>query len=181
MKTNQVIMLVLALLVVMLVQNAQAFYNPSTGRWLSRDPIGEENFFQSYVQKVSKAELEKWRLASLKPHYNFVHNNPANVVDTEGLFWWPPPIYFPILEDPPDPKKTHLECFYCKRCGSGGVFAEYYACFLRRPNNTPMNPSAFESCMAPLAREAQSACMAWNIPALNSVAKRSKICFDHHW
>ena len=41
MKTSQVKLLVLALLSVTLVQNAQAFYNPSTGRWLSRDPIEE--------------------------------------------------------------------------------------------------------------------------------------------
>lgn len=40
MKTNRV-MLLLALLAVLLVQTAQAFYNPSTGRWLSRDPIAE--------------------------------------------------------------------------------------------------------------------------------------------
>ena len=41
MKTNRVILIMLALLSVTLVQNAQAFYNPSTGRWLSRDPIEE--------------------------------------------------------------------------------------------------------------------------------------------
>ena len=41
MKTNRVILFTLALLVVTLVQNAQAFYNPSTGRWLNRDPIAE--------------------------------------------------------------------------------------------------------------------------------------------
>lgn len=37
MKPNRVILLLFALL----VQNVQAFYNPSTGRWLSRDPIVE--------------------------------------------------------------------------------------------------------------------------------------------
>ena len=42
MKTNRVMLLAAALLAVTLVQNAQAFYNPSTGRWLSRDPIEEE-------------------------------------------------------------------------------------------------------------------------------------------
>ena len=42
MKTNRVILVLLALLGVTLVQTAQAFYNPSTGRWLSRDPIVEK-------------------------------------------------------------------------------------------------------------------------------------------
>jgi hypothetical protein len=40
MKTKQMLMLTL-LLGVLFGREAQAFYNPSTGRWLSRDPIGE--------------------------------------------------------------------------------------------------------------------------------------------
>jgi len=64
MKTNRVMLLVLALLGVTLVETAQAFYNPSTGRWLSRDPIGERgglNVFQ------------------------FSRNNPSKFVDKNGL------------------------------------------------------------------------------------------------
>ncbi|MEI7693856.1 MAG: RHS repeat-associated core domain-containing protein, partial [Verrucomicrobiota bacterium] len=65
MKTNRVL-LVLALLGVTLVQNAQAFYNPSTGRWLSRDPIEE----------VGGNNL-----------YNFVGNDPVRRIDPLGLFF----------------------------------------------------------------------------------------------
>lgn len=43
MKTKTMLLLVL-LLGVFLGQKAQAFYNPSTGRWLSRDPITELGF-----------------------------------------------------------------------------------------------------------------------------------------
>jgi len=57
-------LLVLVLLVVTLVQTAQAFYNPSTGRWLSRDPIEEQGGQSLYL---------------------FVNNNPVVVTDWLGL------------------------------------------------------------------------------------------------
>ena len=41
MKTKQMLLLALLLLGVSLGHEAQAFYNPSPGRWLSRDPVGE--------------------------------------------------------------------------------------------------------------------------------------------
>jgi RHS repeat-associated protein len=43
---------------------AQAFYNPSTGRWLNRDPIAEEGGLNLY---------------------GFVHNNPVSSVDANGF------------------------------------------------------------------------------------------------
>ena len=64
MKTNRVILLMLALLGVTLVQNAQAFYNPTTGRWLSRDPIWEKGGVNLYVS---------------------MGNEPANSIDAFGL------------------------------------------------------------------------------------------------
>jgi hypothetical protein len=45
--------------------SAEAFYNPATGRWLSRDPVGE----------VSRGAL-----------YGFVENDPAAKSDALGLF-----------------------------------------------------------------------------------------------
>ena len=50
---------------------AQAFYNPSTGRWLSRDPLGERG----------GANL-----------HGFVDNNPANRFDALGLQALPVPV-----------------------------------------------------------------------------------------
>ena len=71
MKPNRVMLLAAALLAVTLVQTAQAFYNPSTGRWLNRDPI---------------EELDGPNL------YAFVHNNPANQLDALGLQALPVPV-----------------------------------------------------------------------------------------
>lgn len=62
MKTNRA-MLFLVLLCVTLVQNAQAFYNPSTGRWLSRDPIEEKGG---------------------KNLYGFNYNDPIQFYDKDG-------------------------------------------------------------------------------------------------
>ena len=41
MKLKQILMFSVFLLGLVTAREAQAFYNPSTGRWLSRDPIGE--------------------------------------------------------------------------------------------------------------------------------------------
>jgi hypothetical protein len=61
-------MLMLAVLLgVMLSQDGLAFYNSSTGRWLTRDPI---------------AELDGPNL------HAFVQNNPANRVDKDGRSGW---------------------------------------------------------------------------------------------
>lgn len=48
---------------------AQAFYNPSTGRWLSRDPIGEKGGVNLY---------------------GFVGNRPSTRVDPDGRQWYEP-------------------------------------------------------------------------------------------
>ena len=47
----------------MAVHACQAFYNPSTGRWLTRDPLGERG----------GVNLQ-----------GFVHNNPLGIVDPDG-------------------------------------------------------------------------------------------------
>lgn len=61
-------LLMLALLGVMLVQTAQAFYNPSTGRWLSRDPIEEKGGRNIYC---------------------FVNNTTTLTFDTDGRQLFP--------------------------------------------------------------------------------------------
>jgi len=68
MKTKPIQMLI-GLLLVSLGQQAQAFYNPSTGRWLSRDPIGEEGGVNLY---------------------EFGPNSPITGVDTLGDSWYDP-------------------------------------------------------------------------------------------
>ena len=47
---------------------ATAYYHPDEGRWLSRDPIGEEGALQLY---------------------EYVQNNPPNTYDNEGLWVTP--------------------------------------------------------------------------------------------
>jgi hypothetical protein len=60
-------------------RDAQAFYNPSTGRWLSRDPIAERGGANVY---------------------RFAANAPVNHVDANGL-WIPGPGGTPF--PPPNP------------------------------------------------------------------------------
>jgi len=170
-------------------ENASAWHDPSTGRWLTRDPIGEPGFqlperFQSLPHLARTISPPRWihrDSAETENPYLFVRNAPINLVDPDGLYFLPLPINHPFPDDPRDPKKTHLECLQCRRCTAGGVMLYYNGCFMRRPNDTPMNQKAFEECMAPLVRGAQTACSGWDIDALDSIAKRSKICYDHHW
>lgn len=64
MKTKQMLMLTLLFLGVLLSREAQAFYNPSTGRWLNRDPLGEAGGLNVYA---------------------FAQNRPVHLIDNLGL------------------------------------------------------------------------------------------------
>jgi hypothetical protein len=55
---------------------AQAFYNPDTGRWLSRDPIEESGGLNIY---------------------SFVGNNAKKYFDADGRQFYEPPIQSPLL------------------------------------------------------------------------------------
>jgi hypothetical protein len=67
MKTNRILLLV-GLLGALFAQEAQAFYNPSTGRWLSRDPIEERGGLNLY---------------------RFVDGDAISSIDPNGQFkWW---------------------------------------------------------------------------------------------
>jgi RHS repeat-associated protein len=54
------------------------YYNPATGRWLSRDPIGETGFEAPGKGRASA-------LAGGVKLYVFVGNNPVNLNDLNGL------------------------------------------------------------------------------------------------
>ena len=69
-------LLLTAALWILTNSTAQAFYNPSTGRWLSRDPIAE----------IGGQNL-----------YYFVANEPVRRVDPLGLEALPLPIFLGIL------------------------------------------------------------------------------------
>ncbi len=71
-------MLMLVVLGVMANREAQAFYNPSTGRWLSRDPIGERGFQITAVKLRSPKKMEL-------PLHAFVANDSVNRLDYRGL------------------------------------------------------------------------------------------------
>jgi hypothetical protein len=75
--TNALTLLLLALLLV--APGAQAYYNPSTGRWLSRDPLHEKAFADSHARGARAAH--GWD----KHAYAFIQNQPVSTWDVLGL------------------------------------------------------------------------------------------------
>ena len=66
--------------------NVQASYDPSTGRWFSRDPVEELSFRQSYSATLNPRQ--KFELFQAKPagnEYNFVQNDSTDRFDPLGL------------------------------------------------------------------------------------------------
>lgn len=90
-----------ALIFLSITNQASAYYSPSTGRWLSRDPMGEPGFealrASSVVPRVGQvanpATLPQGRLfvrdsiATKKDpnRYDFASNRPISVIDKLGL------------------------------------------------------------------------------------------------
>lgn len=71
-----------ALLLSLLVgQKAQAFYSPSSGRWLSRDPIGETGFRLANTRAMTPMR----RLAIDFNEFCFLGNNSQSHCDMLGL------------------------------------------------------------------------------------------------
>jgi RHS repeat-associated protein len=60
-------------------------YSSSSGRWLSRDPLGDVAFLMAHSKRSTREDLETMRSASLEPAYEFVRNSPVNAVDPLGL------------------------------------------------------------------------------------------------
>lgn len=97
MKMKQIIMLMIfACVMLMTAHEAQAFYNPSAGRWLSRDPLSEKG--ASILSRVSQPAISRRALVADRrrlqsagvtqrgnPDYAFCANAAVNVVDPLGL------------------------------------------------------------------------------------------------
>jgi hypothetical protein len=70
-------------------QTAMGWYDPSIGRWLTRDPIGEPGFqvMQRAGRGITSPSTARWinRDGNL---YTFVANNPVDRVDPLGLKIW---------------------------------------------------------------------------------------------
>jgi RHS repeat-associated protein len=60
------------------------YYNPSTGRWLSRDPLGDNAFFDMYTASMDNDAHNAAAAESQKPSYIFEGNNPACNIDPLG-------------------------------------------------------------------------------------------------
>jgi len=68
-----------------LVYYGYRFYTPETGRWPSRDPIGDESFRRRLCENKSKAFCRSIVRRSLDLLYQFVHNSPIGGYDLLGL------------------------------------------------------------------------------------------------
>ncbi len=81
---NKITIICFSVIILSMVQSACGFYNPSTGRWLSRDPLGDEAFLQRYIAQNPNVD-EKLRQESLRPLYLFCRNNTVSYFDSTGL------------------------------------------------------------------------------------------------
>ncbi len=64
---------------------AQAFYDVRQGRFLGRDPIGDEVFLQQLLSNKAKVERKLFAQQALGPTYTFVNNDALNHFDYLGL------------------------------------------------------------------------------------------------
>jgi RHS repeat-associated protein len=61
------------------------YYDPVTGRWPSRDPLGDEAFFVNYITGKTKDDIKGLKRERLKNLYGFTENRPIGAVDEFGL------------------------------------------------------------------------------------------------
>jgi RHS repeat-associated protein len=87
-----------------LVYYGYRYYNPTTGRWPSRDPFAENGGLNLY---------------------GFTRNNPINYVDTDGRQIFPP--YQPPPPRPP-PGKPNEESFYNVHYSKNSITLNFHAC-----------------------------------------------------
>lgn len=181
MKTNRVILLLLALLSVTLVQNAQALYNPSSGRWLSRDPIGDEAFFTSYAAGKITREQNWIRERTLDQAYIFNHNSPIGTYDIDGAIIpfpplpgfppWPPFLPKPIIVSlglPGPYSKSECALYYCG-------FTHWSS------RRAPEHPFLFASCLETGIADFVSTALAGNGAGNKAACKFVQNCYKLYW
>jgi len=68
------------------------WYDCVTGRWPSRDPIGEHSFYLSYSKNKALSDKLKLNFHSIHAGYKFINNDPPGNVDLLGLhaIFYPP-------------------------------------------------------------------------------------------
>lgn len=70
MKTKRTVTLMLVVFGLLLGRDALAFYNPSTGRWLSRDPVGERGGLNVYAHTRNRPTLSFDRLGQQEDRHS---------------------------------------------------------------------------------------------------------------
>jgi hypothetical protein len=88
-------MMIIACVMWFASQDAQAFYNPSPGRWLNRDPLVDNVFLASYLERSSRSEHKRLRLEILQPVASFLRNDPVDKIDFYGLIGLQDPLDVP--------------------------------------------------------------------------------------
>jgi RHS repeat-associated protein len=84
------------------------YYNPSTGRWPSRDPLNEPGF----LQLANNHSDDKTALDNNANLYRFIGNDPTSQMDPFGL--WGTDVHHRIVEDwLTDPKYKNYPCGCC--------------------------------------------------------------------
>jgi RHS repeat-associated protein len=61
------------------------YYDPVTGRWPSRDPLGDEAFFNQYSKGLGEDEIAALKIESRKNPYAFIENSSPYNFDIFGL------------------------------------------------------------------------------------------------
>jgi RHS repeat-associated protein len=79
------------------VGSGYRLYNPSTGRWPNRDPLGDKAFLDKESRKRGRRAAKRFHEEALLPSYVFVRNSPVTQIDAEGLALTLPPATWPAV------------------------------------------------------------------------------------
>lgn len=127
----------LALLLLCLASTSQAFFNPTVGRWASRDPIGEPGFTlltsgRQFIVEIASDGEGSGSLSHRRQNevnfYTFVLNSPQNNVDPLGLI--------SFGGNCSDDQKAELTAAWNSACQL--VNDPKYQCCLNRPGLTQL-------------------------------------------